>query len=83
MSPAVIVTAVGTVQKKDVIATQAITYLPSEQFLCLSPRQILSSEERDRARRRLLVPLSLSSCGGSVSKSLLREAHIFYILLII
>ena len=49
-----IVTAVGTCSEKDVIATQAITYLFLLMFLCLSPRQFLSSSIMDL---RFLDPL--------------------------
>ena len=68
-SHGIIVTAVGTWGNKEVIATQAITFLYFPRFLCLSPRRFLSSPERDSARRRLLVPESLSGCGGTASKT--------------
>ena len=38
--------------------------------LCLSPRGFLSSKKAERARRRLLVPLSAFFCGGILSKPL-------------
>ena len=75
-----IVTAVGCCSRKDVIATQAITYLFFPNNLCLSPRRFLSSQRRERARRRLLVPLSLLCCGGTVSKSWYLDAHILYLI---
>ena len=77
-----IVTDVGSCSEKEVIATQAITFLFLPRILCLSPRQILSSKGKDAARRRLLVPASFPFCGGSASKPLSSEARISYILLL-
>ena len=70
MSPRTIVTAVGIHPGKEVIATQAITFLSLTGFLCLSPRRVPVLAKRERARRRLLVPLSLFAAEEPVSKPL-------------
>ena len=80
--PAATVTAVGTVFGKEVIATQAITVLFQRQFLCLSPRLFLSSEERERARRRLLVT-SLFLLAEEQPRRPRPRKHISYIIIIL
>ena len=49
--------------------------------LCLSPRWLLSSVKEERARRRLLVPLSSFTCGGTISKPLSSD-NISYLILL-